>query len=456
VRSGDSAVKSLEQSFSQVTGVAYQQRTGSGNVVTQYNQEKGDRGLVDPSDRRPYGLRCDIYQSSEDEFENIKHRYRFMFTPLNERSYMLESMLLRLQPDLCKVAQISVDDLHPVGVPSQDPIWVCGRIYNESVEGKLNRSSVILEGSLSLSRGRRIALEFPSEESGVSFSLFPGQIVLLYGVNSSGRRMTVKRVVDDTQLVPRVLPTKKIQEFQYSNLYQDGKALEIAVACGPFTTSDNLSYEPLVDFLSRCVSDKKPDVIVLMGPFVDISQPLLANGDVYVDDEETNTKHQASYEMVFVEKIIRDCIKPFYNSLENSQYQAQIILIPSLLDAHHEFVFPQPPFGDRDEISTTFFEENIGSLELSEFTQGKDKRIHLLSNPCMFRINDVLFGACTNDILFSLSCEEINQNITENRIANLAGHLLRQRSFCPLFPFPVNSNAQVRLLIDKRKNGNNF
>ena len=46
---------------------------------------------------------------------------------------------------------------------------------------------------------------------------------------------------------------------------------------GPFTTADNLSYQPLEDLL-RIALKSKPDVLILVGPFVDISHPQLSSG----------------------------------------------------------------------------------------------------------------------------------------------------------------------------------
>eukprot|EP01035_Chromulina_nebulosa_P023539 gene23539-30520_t len=125
----------------------------------------------------------------------------------------------------------------------------------------------------------------------------------------------------------------------------------------------------------------------------------------------------------------------------------QFILIPSLLDAHHDYVYPQPPFCDRDHIKSTHFKEEIGELNIPYSSdKNKDlKRIHLLSNPCMFRINEVLFGITSQDVLFSLSSDETSINIGTNRLSRLAGHILQQQSFCPQFPMPSGSISQVDL-----------
>jgi DNA polymerase alpha subunit B len=228
----------------------------------------------------------------------------------------------------------------------------------------------------------------------------------------------------------------------------------VVTAAGPFTTSDNLDYQPLQDLLVK-VLQSKPDVLILVGPFVDITQPLLKTGAVQLrnnaDEEEEEgpgETHGASYEMVFVEKVVRDCLKSLFESEQDfgGVLPTQIVLVPSLNDAHHEFVFPQPPFGDRHSLKTEYFQEALGVLDVP-YSRPNDpkRRVHLMSNPCMFKVNEVLIGVCSNDTLFSLSSDEVSQNIEGNRLARLYAHLLQQQSFCPQFPAPQSSTAQYDL-----------
>lgn len=202
----------------------------------------------------------------------------------------------------------------------------------------------------------------------------------------------------------------------------------------------------------RNILREKPDVVVLLGPFVDISQPLLSSGNVQLNDDDDNPEngqHTASYEMVFVEKVARDCLQAFFNSeSEYGTLATQFVLVPSLQDAHHEMVFPQPPIGDRDKIETSYFDEPLGVLQIP-FARPNEpkKRVHLLPNPCMFRVNEVLIGACSSDILFGLSSDEISQGMEGNRLCRLTGHLLAQQSFAPQFPVPQNAFAAQVILV---------
>jgi hypothetical protein len=92
-----------------------------------------------------------------------------------------------------------------------------------------------------------------------------------------------------------------------------------------------------------------------------------------------------------------------------------------------------------------YFDEPIGKLNIPHSEgNGPQKRVHLLSNPCMFQVNEVLFGVTSNDVLFGLSSDEASANIPGSmRLQRLASHLLQQQSFSPQFPPPPSSMAQV-------------
>lgn len=426
------------------TAGAYAKRTNAGQVVTATNTKLPIRGAFEPSEAKPLGQRCSVTVNSTD-FQNISTRYRYMYTTLDERARALDKHLLHLQSKMCETARIPEEVLQPVGIPSQDTVWVCGRICCEAAEGRINAQSVMLEGSRRDSQGRRVRLKLDEMQY---YSLFPGQIVLVEGLCGDGRTMVAKRIMEGCPLSPLQSTPQQLLEFHHGDSAQGGKPLSVFVASGPFTTSDNLNYAPLDDLILKVLKEK-PDVLILVGPFVDVSQPLLNTGNIKLDnDEEVGGTHDATYEMVFIEKIVRDGLQSMFASEGEfgGPLPTNVILVPSLLDAHHEYVFPQPPFGDRDRIETNFFTEDLGVLNIP-FSNEKDpkRRVHLMPNPCMFRMNEVLFGVSSNDVLFSLSTDEVSKSIDGNRVARLATHLLQQQSFSPQFPVPPSTVAQQDL-----------
>lgn len=111
--------------------------------------------------------------------------------------------------------------------------------------------------------------------------------------------------------------------------------------------------------------------------------------------------------------------------------------------------YPQPPFQDRlskPEGSSLPGGEDfeLGTLGLSyvetinrEDTNSSQRyrRVHCVPNPCTLRINELVVGITSTDVLFQTSTNETNGNLPPGtRLARIAQHLLQQRSYYPLFP----------------------
>lgn len=438
-------------STKKVTTVPFAERKGRNEMTKEVNPDLGVRGDYEPSESKPIGLRCKIGLNDEDFF-NVPLRYRYMFTPPDERAFNLDKHTVAMQDYMIKKAQIDPDEVVPVGLPSPDEVWCCGRIVCQEMMGKMTKQAVALEGSHADSQGRRVDLKL---DDIVSLALFPGQIVMVQGICANGKEMAVKRIIEG---VPEERPStspKQLLEYHHSTRHQGGKALSIMTAAGPFTEATNLDFAPLMDLLAKLLR-QKPDVLILMGPFVDGTQQCLADGDMELneEDEQGNVvgKHTASYDMVFIEKVIRDGINAIYSAVEEDgeELPTHIVMVPSLNDAHHECVYPQPPYGAREEkfqIQTPYFNEKLGAMKVKngdDSVPSKPKRVHLLPNPCMFRVNEVLFGVTTNDILFNLTQDKVMEKVGAP-IERNAAHLLQQHSFCPQFPSPEKALAQLDL-----------
>lgn len=88
--------------------------------------------------------------------------------------------------------------------------------------------------------------------------------------------------------------------------------------------------------------------------------------------------------------------------------------------------------------------DNVGREGLSNdqtFT-----RVHRMSNPCTLKINELVIGVTSTDILFHLNADETNGNLEPgSRLGRIAQHLLQQQSFYPLFPPPANAAMAANL-----------
>ncbi|KAI7516548.1 hypothetical protein KC316_g21066, partial [Hortaea werneckii] len=98
-----------------------------------------------------------------------------------------------------------------------------------------------------------------------------------------------------------------------------------------------------------------------------------------------------------------------------------IILVPSLRDALSKHVaWPQDRF--------------------AKPPLGLPKGVHVVTNPILLSINEILVGVSTQDILSELRRENVSvsspsqQSHAEDTLARLTRHVIDQRHFFPLFP----------------------
>jgi DNA polymerase alpha subunit B len=101
-------------------------------------------------------------------------------------------------------------------------------------------------------------------------------------------------------------------------------------------------------------------------------------------------------------------------------------------------------------------EIEIGSLGLNHVetanrTEPGFRRVHCVSNPCTFKINELVVGVTSTDILFHTSLDETNANLESGaRLGRISQHMLQQRSYYPLFPPADGANLDLKRM-DKWK-----
>jgi len=101
--------------------------------------------------------------------------------------------------------------------------------------------------------------------------------------------------------------------------------LTVLVACGPYSSCEDLAYEGLKEIASL-VKSQSFDLVVLIGPFVDDQHPILTSGNL------VNS----------FDKLYKVQVKPILVDIEESA--GHVCIIPSIRDVHHPPVFPQAPF----------------------------------------------------------------------------------------------------------------
>jgi DNA polymerase alpha subunit B len=145
---------------------------------------------------------------------------------------------------------------------------------------------------------------------------------------------------------------------------------------------------------------KKAHMLILLGPFIDANHDLISSGNL------PNT-----YEELF-QKLIDDLA----NELQNANIQ--VIIQPSLNDLTQEPIYPVHPFN----MSNQFLKQN-------EF-------VHFVQEPCMLKVNDVQFAITSTDIVKDLASTATSKSSSSDKISRNFAHLLRQKSFYPLYPPP--------------------
>ena len=292
-------------------------------------------------------------------------------------------------------------------------IVAVGRIASEILEGKLNGSSLMLETSRRVGAGLRIPLKVDS----ISYEFFPGQIVAVRGINASGLYFSVSEVLDMPLLPPAAsLPSmlEGINErlgVENDDSESASHALNVLVSSGPYTADDNLEFEPL-QALCQKAAESYADVLIIIGPIIDLEHPLIASGDFDLPDDPSIEPDKATMNDVF-----RILVGKPLKELALQVPSMIIILVPSVRDAVNKHVsWPQEPFEKKP--------------------LGLPKQAKIVTNPVTISLNEIVIGISSQDVLNDLRREEVvvGQPKERNIMARLPRHLIHQRHFSPIFP----------------------
>ncbi|CAL5338643.1 unnamed protein product [Camellia sinensis] len=227
----------------------------------------------------------------------------------------------------------------------------------------------------------------------------------------------VADVIEEGDSDPAMVAVRGKSVFAVGMIYceEEGRLKEkpvllqssLIIAAGPFTTTDNLFFESLTELLAYA-QRKQPQLLLLLGPFIDSEHPEIKKGAV-----------NRTFDEIFRLEILgrlQDC-------MEYMGSAARVILVPSIRDANHDFVFPQPAVDIQQAVSNI----SLASHNFKEITLSY--QITSLTNPGIFSANEIKVGCCTVDILKQLSGEEISRNPSggsKQRMNRLANHLLSQ------------------------------
>lgn len=309
---------------------------------------------------------------------------------------------------------------------SVQEIVAVGRIASDSSDGRLNPASLVLETSRRTGSGLRVPLRMSAIQS---YVFFPGQIVALRGTNAAGTDFAVSQILDMPGLPAAASIPQTIDEH-LQRLRGDPNAMDsdtppaplnMLAASGPYTADDNLLFEPLHEL---CSLASTVDVLLLTGPFLDTTHPLLASGDFGLPSE---MQHDADTDTL--KTAFRAFISAPLQQLAKENPSITILMIPSVRDATSAHVsWPQEP--------------------LQRSGLGLPKHARLVGNPMTMAINEITFGISSQDILSELRASECIVGATPGGLlARLPKHLIEQRHFFPLHP-PLPRSGLPKTIIN--------
>ncbi|KAG4303807.1 hypothetical protein PORY_002787 [Pneumocystis oryctolagi] len=342
-------------------------------------------------------------------FDPKKYSFKIMYQKLSEISEVLDDKIDIFTEELIKCYDLSQDDFGNPAHISHNEIIAVGRIICDfDSEGSLNSDSIILETSRRFGSGSRVLLYVDNLNS---YSLFPGQILGVKGTNFTGAFFSVR----DFLMLP-LLPFSmtSLLDFKKYNSLLNGMHQKIFVASGPYTANDNILFEPLVELCNK-IEEEKPDVVILIGPFLDIKHPLVSTGDFNIEFLKNDVGS--------LDDLFKQCISSKLNKLD-----CLIIMIPHIQDVCcRHAAWPQNCF-------------NKKSL-------GLGNNVKCVPSPSLFSLNEVIIGISSNDILMPLSKFEIIKSpLYSDTLSRLSYYLIQQRHFYPLFPGVDGANLDIAFM----------
>lgn len=151
---------------------------------------------------------------------------------------------------------------------SQEDVHCLGKIFCGGRSNKLDQKSTLFVG---FDENKMRAVQLDLSRLKPSATIFPGEICVVTGNNPRGKNFAVTDIHSERLLTHSELPL---------NL---SEPLSFVVASAPFTTKDNLLFEPLEKLIENC-QNNKPNVLILTGPFFNSSSKLIFDLATEVDE----------------------------------------------------------------------------------------------------------------------------------------------------------------------------
>ncbi|KPJ18114.1 DNA polymerase alpha subunit B [Papilio machaon] len=288
--------------YSPVVGnsAKYASRANPGTVVHSFGEDKILQALAKANGPNDILDLCITQVPNEDG--DMYTKAMFGFELLHEKASTFDNHIQYVSQCILKKAGLTET--------TSTEVLVAGRIECDA-DARLNSKSVILQGTWEASLSQAVTVDMDSLKQ---YSLFPGQVVVMRGLNPRGDKFIPKDVYCDAA---QPIPNPKADMMNTLK-----GPLSMLVVAGPYTTSDNMSYEPLKDFITY-VGNQKPHVVIMTGPFMDCDH-------IKVKD---NTMAE-TYKSFF------DKLMDSLGELNTTSPYTKIYIVSSSKDVFHVNMFP--------------------------------------------------------------------------------------------------------------------
>ncbi|XP_011144341.1 DNA polymerase alpha subunit B isoform X2 [Harpegnathos saltator] len=365
--------------------------TDKGKILLSTNEKK-----IAVSWKRTGNYDVEVTKSDEP---HIPSDARYMYEILSKQGNLLTFVCRNLGNKLFKTwsatkgKDVSADLRYVKNVRSVNQTYF--RTFGRISTNKQSANMVTLEGC-TRRKGTSVADSIELDFRNVKhYSVFSGQIVAVEATNPVGDVLYVKEIFAKAYAPPACAPRIEAN-------------VNIFVAAGPFTASNNMHYQPLWDLMEKVASDE-PHILVLVGPFLEYTHPEIQDGLV-------KDTHQELFE------------KTLTRIMESAKRSTQVVLVTSNRDAHHEPIFPTPQY--------TVFDKKL----LQNYSNLK-----LMPDPCILDIFGLKIGVTSVDVIKHIGKEEISNISGMDRLSRLADHVLAQTCFYPVYPSSEDLNVDTEL-----------
>jgi DNA polymerase alpha subunit B len=157
--------------------------------------------------------------------------------------------------------------------------------------------------------------------------------------------------------------------------------------------------------------ERRPDVLILMGPFID------------AENEGVRVGRMAE----LPEALFRSQVMAKLSVLRQRSPHTKVILVPALGELTHDYSLPQCAY----------------QPSLIGHEQAQQPDLILPGNPGTLQIGDFYLGVGTTDVLLRLGLGELQKAPQPaDRFGRLAGHIYGQASYYPLLPAHEGANIE--------------